>query len=93
MGDRSPLIPGDSPFPRGRGGDGDTPFKSSGETSGMGTIGISGILGENPRKSPKFGDGARHCKSFKNTSGMGTAKNFGGFQRIFGESPKNPEAN
>ena len=50
-GDRSPVIPGDSPSPRGRGGDGDTPFKSSGETSGMGTIHISGIFG---RKSPKI---------------------------------------
>ena len=89
-GDRSPVIPGDSPSPRGWGGDGDTPFKSSGETSGMGTIHISEIFGGKP---PKFGDGdgARHCKSFKNTSGKGTAQNFGGYQMIFGESPKNPE--
>ena len=52
-----------------------------------------GFSGENPQKPPKFGDGdgARHCKSFKNTSGKGTAQNFGGYQMIFGESPKNPE--
>ena len=54
LGDLSPLIPEDSPFPRGRGGYGDTPFKSSGETSGMGTIHISGIFGGKSPKTPKI---------------------------------------
>ena len=53
-GDLSPLIPEDSPFPRGLGGDRDTPFKSSGETSGMGTIHISGIFGGKSTKTPKI---------------------------------------
>ena len=53
-GDQSPVIPGDSPSLQGRGGDGDTPFKSSGETSGMGTIHISGIFGGKSPKNPEI---------------------------------------